>query len=120
MIILMKHKCLKIWKRGVRNRKGTNRGRNETIILEGMEMVQRSKFKDPGFILAIVVLLYSAVVWIWWPHETYVAGVALTAWLMLVGIILWFTLAVVYVFWIEHVEKSVKEETERRGPHENN
>ena len=114
----MKHKYSKIQKRGVRKTTVINKGKN--INLEGMEMTQRSKFKDPGFILAIVVLLYSAVVWIWWPHETYVAGVALTAWLMLVGIILWFTLAVVYVFWIEHVEKSVKEETERREMHENN
>ncbi|MCG1010347.1 hypothetical protein J4760_09990 [Salinicoccus sp. ID82-1] len=82
-------------------------------------MAQRSKFKDPGFILAIVVLVYSAFVWIWWPSETYVAGVALTAWLMLIGIILWFGLAIIYVLWIEHIEKSVKEQTERRDTYEN-
>ncbi|MFC3419545.1 hypothetical protein ACFOLA_08670 [Salinicoccus hispanicus] len=81
-------------------------------------MTKRSKFKDPGFILAIVVLVYSAFVWIWWPHEMYVAGVALTAWLMLAGIILWFGLAIVYVLWIERVEKSVKKQTERRDAHE--
>ncbi|SDK96125.1 hypothetical protein [Lacicoccus qingdaonensis] len=74
-------------------------------------MAQKSKFKDPGLILTVVVFIYSVFVWAWWPTDIHIAGVSLVAWLMFIGIFIWFALAVIYVVWVEKIEGKQKNET---------
>lgn len=68
-------------------------------------MAQRSKFKDPGLFATLVIIIYSALVFGWWPVDIYLAGISLVAWLMLFGLFIWFILTVAYVYWIESIEK---------------
>ncbi|MFS0671576.1 hypothetical protein [Ornithinibacillus sp. 179-J 7C1 HS] len=68
-------------------------------------MASRSKFKDPGLILTIVLVLYASFVFIWWPTEIYVGGISLVGWLMFIGLFFWFLLAIIYCLWIEKLEK---------------
>lgn len=68
-------------------------------------MASRSKFKDPGLILTIVLVLYASFVFIWWPTDIYVAGISLVGWLMFIGLFFWFLLAIIYCLWIEKLEK---------------
>ena len=67
-------------------------------------MASRSKFKDPGLILMIFLVLYAIMVFVWWPAEVYVYGISLVGWLMFAGLFFWFLLAIVYVIWIEKIE----------------
>lgn len=69
-------------------------------------MAQRSKFKDPGLIMTVVIIIYSTFVWAWWPTDIHIAGISLVAWLMLFGLFIWFALALIYVVWIERIEKN--------------
>lgn len=68
-------------------------------------MTNRSKFKDPGLLMVAVLILYAALVWIWWPADIYMAGISLVAWLMFFGLFIWFGLTVIYTLWIEKIEK---------------
>lgn len=68
-------------------------------------MAQRSKFKDPGLIATVVIIIYSTFVFAWWPTDIYLAGISLVAWLMFLGLFIWFLLTVAYVYWIERIEK---------------
>ncbi|WP_462422007.1 hypothetical protein [Salinicoccus sp. Marseille-QA3877] len=68
-------------------------------------MAQRSKFKDPGLFATLIIIIYSAFVFGWWPVDIYVAGISLVAWLMFFGLFIWFILTVAYVVWIERIEK---------------
>lgn len=68
-------------------------------------MAQRSKFKDPGLFATLIIIIYSAFVFVWWPMDIYVAGISLVAWLMFFGLFIWFILTVAYVVWIERIEK---------------
>jgi len=68
-------------------------------------MAQRSKFKDPGLFAILIIIIYSAFVFGWWPVDIYVAGISLVAWLMFFGLFIWFILTVAYVVWIERIEK---------------
>ncbi|MBC5638312.1 MULTISPECIES: hypothetical protein [Ornithinibacillus] len=68
-------------------------------------MASNSKFKDPGFILTIVLVLYAGFVFIWWPTDIYVAGISLVGWLMFIGLFFWFLLAIIYCLWIEKRER---------------
>lgn len=68
-------------------------------------MTNRSKFKDPGLLMVAVLILYAALVWIWWPTDIYMAGISLVAWLMFFGLFIWFGLTVIYTLWIEKIEK---------------
>lgn len=67
-------------------------------------MKSRSKLRDPGIFLTTVLVLYSVLVFAWWPKEIYWLGVSLVAWLMFLGLFLWFILGVIYVIWIEKIE----------------
>ncbi|WP_188207247.1 hypothetical protein [Alkalibacillus aidingensis] len=68
-------------------------------------MTSRSKLKDPGLILTVVLVLYAVLVFGWWPADVYMAGISLVGWLMFIGLFFWFLLAIVYVVWIEKVEE---------------
>ncbi len=68
-------------------------------------MASRSKFKDPGLILMIFLVLYAVLVFAWWPTDIYVFGISLVGWLMFAGLFYWFLLAIVYVVWIEKIEE---------------
>ena len=68
-------------------------------------MAQRSKLKDPGLFATLIIIIYSAFVFGWWPVDIYVAGISLVAWLMFFGLFIWFILTVAYVVWIERIEK---------------
>ncbi|WP_010530307.1 hypothetical protein [Lentibacillus jeotgali] len=67
-------------------------------------MTSRSKFRDPGFILTIVLIVYAAIVFIWWPTDIYMLEISLVAWLMFAGLFFWFLLAIIYSVWIEKIE----------------
>lgn len=69
-------------------------------------LASRSKFQDPGFILTIILVIYAAVVFIWWPTDIYMLGISLVAWLMFFGLLFWFLLAIIYTVWIERIESS--------------
>ncbi len=62
--------------------------------------------RRPGLVLTGVLVAYSAVVFAWWPTGQHVMGIALAAWLMLGGAVLWTVLGVVYVVWTERVERA--------------
>ncbi|MFA1818795.1 hypothetical protein ACDX78_01110 [Virgibacillus oceani] len=68
------------------------------------------KLKDPGIILLVVLVAVSAIVLIWWPTDIYLMGISLAGWLMFSTYFIWFLLAVVYVLWIEKVEKEKESE----------
>ena len=79
-------------------------------------MTRRSKFRDPGLLATAVIVIYSAFVFGWWPTDIYVAGISLVAWLMLAGLAIWFALTVIYVFWVERIERDPGPGTgERKG-----
>lgn len=69
-------------------------------------MASRSKFQDPGFILMVVMVVYAACVFIWWPTDIYMLDISLVAWLMFFGLFFWFLLAIIYSVWIEKIESS--------------
>ena len=69
-------------------------------------MARRSKLKDPGLLMVLILAVYSTFVFAWWPMEIYLAGISLVAWLMLFGLFIWFTLTVIYTVWIERIEKN--------------
>ncbi|SFA85072.1 hypothetical protein SAMN04488072_102310 [Lentibacillus halodurans] len=68
-------------------------------------MASRSKFQDPGLILTVVLVMYSAFVFVWWPTDIYWLGISLVGWFMFIGLFFWFLLAIVYVLWIENIER---------------
>ena len=68
-------------------------------------MLNNPKLKDPGIILLVVFIVYTAIVLIWWPTDVYWMGISLAGWLMFISYAVWFLLAVVYVIWIEKREK---------------
>lgn len=68
-------------------------------------MGQKSKLRNPGIFLTIVLVLYSVFVFAWWPKDIYWLGVTLVGWLMFLGLFLWFLLGVIYVIWIEKRDK---------------
>lgn len=57
--------------------------------------------KDPGMILLAILLLMSAVIWVWWPTDTYLAEVSLVAWIMLATLPVSIALTGIYVIWME-------------------
>ncbi|RJN32985.1 hypothetical protein [Nesterenkonia natronophila] len=61
---------------------------------------------DPGMILLAVLLLMSAVIFIWWPTEVYVAEVSLVAWLMFATLPVSVFLTGYYVVWMERRESA--------------
>ncbi|WP_173918888.1 hypothetical protein [Halobacillus sp. Marseille-Q1614] len=65
----------------------------------------KAKWKDPGIIMVIALLLISGVVWLWWPTEVYWLGISLAGWLMFFCFFIWLLLTVIYVIWIEKIEK---------------
>ncbi|RYG71433.1 hypothetical protein EU245_14105 [Lentibacillus lipolyticus] len=67
-------------------------------------MASRSKFLDPGLILTVVLVIYAAFVFIWWPTDIYWLGISLVGWLMFVGLFFWFGLGIIYALWIERIE----------------
>ncbi|MEC5424793.1 hypothetical protein QGM71_15005 [Virgibacillus sp. C22-A2] len=68
-------------------------------------MKSKSKLSDPGIILLGVFLFFAGIVLIWWPTDVYLMGISLAGWLMFFSYVVWFALAVVYVYWIEKLEK---------------
>lgn len=72
-----------------------------------------SKLKDPGIILLYVLVAVVAIVLIWWPTDIYLLGISLAGWLMFSTYLIWFLLAIIYVLWIERVQK--EKENEDRG-----
>lgn len=69
-----------------------------------------SKLKDPGIILLYVLVAVAAIVLIWWPTDIYLLGISLAGWLMFSTYLIWFLLAIVYVLWIERVQKERENE----------
>lgn len=70
-----------------------------------MEKLTKKKWKDPGIIMVILLSLIALIVWIWWPTETFIAGISLAGWLMFVCFFIWLALTVTYVVWMEKLEK---------------
>ncbi|RNF39081.1 hypothetical protein [Planococcus salinus] len=70
-----------------------------------MKTQTKSKLKDPGIILVSVLLLVAAIVLIWWPTDSYWLGISMAGWAMFFTYFIWFALAVIYVIWIERLEK---------------
>ncbi|GEL78175.1 hypothetical protein [Tenuibacillus multivorans] len=68
-------------------------------------MATRSKLKDPGLMLTVVMVMYAALVFVWWPVDTYFKGISLVGWLMFIGLFIWLLLGVIYVLWIEKLEE---------------
>lgn len=52
-----------------------------------------------------IVTAYSALVWGWWPTDTMVGGVSLVVYLMGLGLALWVALCVIFVIWVERIER---------------
>ncbi|GGN52812.1 hypothetical protein [Oceanobacillus indicireducens] len=69
-----------------------------------------SKLKDPGIILLYVLVAVVAIVLIWWPTDIYLLGISLAGWLMFSTYLIWFLLAIIYVLWIERVQKEKENE----------
>lgn len=69
-------------------------------------MAGKSKLKDPGLLMVLILAIYSTFVFAWWPAEIYLAGISLIAWLMFCGLFIWFSLTVIYTVWIERIEKN--------------
>ncbi|TCT18251.1 hypothetical protein EDD68_12214 [Melghiribacillus thermohalophilus] len=67
--------------------------------------MKRSKVKDPGIILTIVLAVYAALVFIWWPADVYLGGISLVGWLMFIGLFFWVLIGVIYVIWIEKLDQ---------------
>ena len=70
------------------------------------EPVKRSVWTDPGIILLGVLLLMSAIVFVWWPADTAWNGMATVGWLMLGTIPVSILITGVYVVWMERLEKA--------------
>lgn len=66
---------------------------------------RRPLAREPGLILAAVLVAYAAVVFVWWPSDTMISGLSLVAWLMIVGLVLWVALGFIYCFWVERLER---------------
>lgn len=56
--------------------------------------------------MTLIIIIYATLVFAWWPTDIFLAGISLVAWLMFFGLFLWFLITVVYVVWIERIEKS--------------
>ncbi|MFC7321654.1 hypothetical protein [Halobacillus campisalis] len=65
----------------------------------------KSKWKDPGIIMVIALVIIAGIVWIWWPAEVYWMGISLAGWLMFFCFFIWLLLTIIYVIWIEKIEK---------------
>lgn len=59
---------------------------------------------EPGLISFVVVILYSVVVWTWWPADVFIGRISLVIPLMALGVALWVALSFVFVFWVERLE----------------
>lgn len=70
-----------------------------------MKQMTKSKWKDPGIIMVISLVIISSIVWIWWPTEVYWMGISLAGWLMFFCFFIWLLLTFIYVIWIEKIEK---------------
>lgn len=68
-------------------------------------LTRRAILTDPGMVLLAVLLLMSAVIFIWWPTEIYVAEVSLVAWIMFATMPISIALTGYYVLWMERREK---------------
>jgi len=66
---------------------------------------RRPVAREPGLILAGVLVAYAAVVFAWWPSDIVIGGLSLVAWLMIVGLVLWVALGFIYCFWVERLER---------------
>ncbi|WP_150462145.1 hypothetical protein [Nesterenkonia ebinurensis] len=67
----------------------------------------RSTWSDPGIVLLIVLLVMSAIIFIWWPREPHPGGVALVGWIMFATMPVSIALTGIYVLWMERLEKAV-------------
>lgn len=76
----------------------------------------KSILSNPGIILALAMVVESALVFIWWPVDKGLFGVANVGWLMLVIYIVWTIQAFVYIGWVEGMEaKSSAEAVETQA-----
>jgi len=72
-----------------------------------------SKLKDPGIYLTVVLIAYTALVFVWWPTDIYFLGFTLVLWLMFIGLFVWFALCIVYVNLIKKQEEKRVAEFEK-------
>jgi hypothetical protein len=70
-----------------------------------LKEITKSKWKDPGIIMTGILVFISAIVWIWWPADTYMMGISLVAWLMFFCFFIWLLLTIIHVVWVEKIEK---------------
>ncbi|MCA0984263.1 hypothetical protein LCL89_09420 [Halobacillus yeomjeoni] len=77
-----------------------------------MKKMTRKKWKDPGIIMVISLSIISLIFWIWWPTETFIAGISLAGWAMFACFFIWLGLTVTYVIWMEKLEKKEAEQAE--------
>ncbi|EZH65558.1 hypothetical protein DH09_18235 [Bacillaceae bacterium JMAK1] len=66
---------------------------------------KRSIFTDPGIILLMVMLALAAFIFIWWPTDIFVGGVSIVAWLLFGSHFILCGLCIIYVVWMEKLEK---------------
>lgn len=69
-----------------------------------MSSTRRPLRREPGLVAFAVVILYSVVVWTWWPADVFVGRISLVVPLMALGVALWVALSFVFVFWVERLE----------------
>lgn len=69
-----------------------------------MPTIRRRLRNEPGLVSFVVVILYSVLVWSWWPADVYIGQVSLVVPLMGLGVALWVALSFVFVFWVEQLE----------------
>ncbi len=73
--------------------------------MDQLKEITKSKWKDPGIIMTGILVFISAIVWIWWPADTYWMGISLVAWLMFICFFIWLLLTLLHVLWVEKIEK---------------
>ncbi|GGD25653.1 hypothetical protein [Pontibacillus salipaludis] len=70
-----------------------------------MEKLTKKKWKDPGIIMVILLSTIALMFWIWWPTDTYIGGISLVGWAMFACFFIWLALTIIYVIWMEKIEK---------------
>lgn len=65
---------------------------------------RRPLHQEPGLLAFAVVIVYSVLVWTWWPADVLLGRVSLVVPLMAVGVALWVALSFAFVHRVERLE----------------
>ncbi|MYL35811.1 hypothetical protein GLW08_15105 [Pontibacillus yanchengensis] len=70
-----------------------------------MKNLTKQKWKDPGIVMVTILSTIALLFFIWWPTETFIAGISLVGWGMFACFFIWLTLTIIYVIWMEKKER---------------